>query len=151
MAKVYQQKARKDYPEAGIKKGDTYFWTMVNGEEVKSLEDPRVGPAPESSKTSPIKGRRHRLEKLRDGVMKVFCKDGYEFGDSYLGELTREGRFWRPGPDGALRDCVPGVRDTYKSLEEFAQHLEELRPPLEPEKPKKRRSRAKAKQGELAL
>ncbi|MFH1625086.1 MAG: hypothetical protein ABID54_08015 [Pseudomonadota bacterium] len=42
MLKVTIQKARKDYPEVGVKKGNTYYkWSFNFGPTVKSLTPPK--------------------------------------------------------------------------------------------------------------
>jgi hypothetical protein len=50
MARVYHIKARKDYPEAGVKKGDMhYFWEFQRGGRFRSLERPKRSQTTQSA------------------------------------------------------------------------------------------------------
>lgn len=55
MARVYTQKAGKDYPEAGIKKGDMYYsWSFRYGGEHKSLTPPRPSQLTQSKMSAAL-------------------------------------------------------------------------------------------------
>jgi hypothetical protein len=79
MPKVYQKKANKDYPNEGIKKGDTYYlWSFRYGGTRKSLTRPKPSQLTQSEYLSTIYELQERdisgetmeeLSTLRDDIV----------------------------------------------------------------------------------
>ena len=62
--KVHKSKARKDYPNSGIKKGDTYYWwKFYKGPLYRSLSYPKRSQLTQSEYLSTIYETQEELEE----------------------------------------------------------------------------------------
>ena len=62
--KVHKCKARKDYPNSGIKKGDTYYWwKFYKGPLYRSLSYPKRSQLTQSEYLSTIYETQEELEE----------------------------------------------------------------------------------------
>jgi len=69
MPKVHKKKANKDYPEYGIKKGDTYYmWTLYKQRPRKSLTYPKASQLTASAFLSSIYDLNDQLSNIRQNV-----------------------------------------------------------------------------------
>ncbi len=107
MAKVNKvQKARKDYPEQGIKKGDTYYWWQFRfGGLHRSKTPPKRSQLTQSSFMS-------QLYELEDELSNRF--NGLETSDDIQGEI-----------DNLVSDLDNLIDETQGSLDNMPQQLQD--------------------------
>ena len=126
MPRVYTQKARKDYPKEGIKKGDTYYkWSIKTGpasgidyrslkppkpsqltgsafmQEYYSIQEDMEGISAETAEDlkSQVEEFIGRIENLRDETQGIWttCRKG--FSKEMLASSFRNGLMvWTTGP-----------------------------------------------------
>ncbi len=72
MPRVYTQKANKDYPDQGIKKGDTYYsWSFRYGGDRKSKTQPRPSQLTQSKMSTALAA----AESVEDAIASASCPD----------------------------------------------------------------------------
>ena len=79
--------ARKDYPEADIKKGDTYYWWEF---KVGGLRRSKTPPRPSQLTQSKLSQAYAAMEALGDTVEAATCPDGISDAARVAAEELRE-------------------------------------------------------------
>lgn len=114
MPRVRQKRANKDYPESGIKKGDTYYtWSFRYGGTYKSLKRPRPSQLTQS-KWSAVYAAQEAIEDC-DRNDKDSVHDAIEQAASDVRDVASE-----------YNDAAEAMGGAGEQNQERAGHLEEL-------------------------
>lgn len=134
MPRVHEKKARKNYPDAGIKKGDTYYsWSFRYGGKYKSLTPPR----PSQLTQSKMSGALAAAEGLEDSIKSATTPQDLvdalnqaaeeikavaeEYEDSLGNMPTQEG-----GVAEAMQEKIDGLTEWGDALESDAGDVESI-------------------------
>lgn len=131
MARVFTQKAAKDYPEKGIAKGDLYYsWTLHGGRRQISKTRPRPSQLTGSAKLSQAYAAREALEDdigaataetVEDiaTALRTAAEEAQAVAEEYEDSLSNM-------PD-ALQQSSSGeaIQEKIDALTEWAQELED--------------------------
>ena len=128
MARVNTAKAAKDYPQHGIKKGDTYYyWQLYKGPKQMSLNRPRPSQLTGSDKLSRVYAAVESVEdslesRDRDEVVEALndaADEVREVAEEY-GESADNMESAFPNGSPTIEEC----REKQENLEAFADELE---------------------------
>lgn len=131
MPRVHTQKANKDYPEHGIKKGDTYYWWKFRyGGKRKSKTYPKPSQLTNSDFLQRIYGVQEEIGELSSGVF----SDASEFADKVeelkgqVEELRDESEEKRSNMPDHLQDVGSGemLQNRYDSCEEMVSEFDNI-------------------------
>jgi hypothetical protein len=127
MPRVHELKAAKDYPEHGIKKGDTYYkWAFRYGGEHKSKTRPRPSQLTQSKMSAAYAAQ----EAMEDAIGEAACPQDIvdalsecagsvrEVADEYRSSLDDMGEALASGPTGQE------MEEKADALEAYADELE---------------------------
>lgn len=132
MPRVHTKKARKDYPNAGIKKGDTYFsWSFRYGGKHKSLTPPRPSQLTQSKMSAALAAGETLEDSIKSATTLQDLVDALnqaaeeikavaeEYEDSLGNMPTQEG-----GVAEAMQEKIDGLTEWADSLESDAGDVE---------------------------
>jgi len=136
MPKVYSQKANKDYPSIGVKKGDIYYkWAFRFGGEHKSAKYPR----PSQLTQSKMSGAYAAQEALEDSLAAATCIDDItsaisdacdairDVANEYEESLSNMPEGLQQGPTGEeIQEKVDGLYEWADQLESSSGEVEAL-------------------------
>jgi hypothetical protein len=122
MARVKHQKARKDYPGAGIKKGDMYYYTRIktgpySSREIRQLKPIRPSQMTTSDFLSQFYGLQERLQDYSGGIADLAGE---------LNDIASEARSIGEEEQGKYDNMPEPLQqgDTGQMIEERAQAME---------------------------
>jgi len=134
MPRVNTQVAAKDYPDQGIKKGDTYYsWKFRFGGAYKSKTMPR----PSQLTQSKLSGAYAAQEALEDAIGEASCIDditsAIESCVSDINDVAQEYRDSKENMPEGLQEGPTGQECEEKAdaLEEYASELESAKDEIE--------------------
>lgn len=132
MPRVHTKKARKDYPNAGIKKGDTYFsWSFRYGGKYKSLTPPRPSQLTQSKMSAALAAAESLEDSIKSATTPQDLVDALnqaaeeikavadEYEDSLGNMPTQEG-----GVAEAMQEKIDGLTEWGDALESDAGEVE---------------------------
>lgn len=128
MPKVSTQVAGKDYPDLGIKKGDTYYsWAFFRGPTIKSKVYPKPSQLTQS-KWSGVYAAQEALEGAdpTDGLSSALeraASDVEEIGSEYMDADEAMGS--NGGPNQEKADHLDGLSSELQDLQGQAEEAEE--------------------------
>lgn len=128
MARVFQKTAAKDYPEHGIKKGDTYYtWTLRfsklgSGTTYKSKTYPKAS----QTTSSPFYQQLYSLQE-RLGDLEITDKESIEVAASEIEEVASEAESLRDETQESYDNLPENFQagDTGQLLEERISALDQ--------------------------
>jgi hypothetical protein len=133
MTRATYQKAGKDYPASGIKKGDMYWkWEFAfGGGTFRRLTPPR----PSQLTQSKMRGAYAAGEALEDALVAAACiEDIVSAIEEAIGAIEEVRDEYQEGldnmPDG-LRDAATGTQEKIEDLEAWISDLESAKGDLE--------------------
>ena len=132
MARVYERKARKDYPDAGIKKGDKYFfWELKTGPASGVTRRSLTRPKPSQLTTSEFKGALYSARESFEAALG--SASTFEDLESAREEYKTEMETLRDEQDEKFNNMPEGLQqgDTGQLLESRRDGLEDLISELE--------------------
>lgn len=143
MARQEKRTARKDYPDQGIKAGDTYYFAQIKTGPRSSRTIRSLKPIPQSQLTSsPFKSGWFAMQEAWDAsdkwiddlesAIEAIQQLGEEASESF--ENMPEGL--QQGDTGQMLEARrDACEEAVSALEEIKYRLEELEVPEEPESP----------------
>lgn len=137
MAKVSTQVARKDYPEKGIKKGDTYYsWALYKQPKQMSLTRPRPSQLTSSDKLSRAYAIVESVEDMQATAtvpndlveaLKNAATDARDLADEYQESLDNMPEGLQQGPTGEeIQQKVDALNEYADECESAASEIEQL-------------------------
>ena len=130
MPKVSTQKAAKDYPDQGIKKGEMYYsWSFRYGGSYKSKTYPRLSQLTQSK----LSGAYSAQEAMEDAIGAATCisdiTDAIDQCVSDINDVAQEYRDSKDNMPEGLQEGPTGQECEEKAdaLEEYASELESAR------------------------
>lgn len=126
MPKVVQRKARKDYPSAGIVKGETYYYTKLKLQRGGIEKRSKTPFKPSQLTTSPFKGGWYAAQEAFEAV--TLHEDG-----SSIREAAEAIRALGEEAQGSFDNMPVGLQqgDTGQTLEARASGCEDIADQLE--------------------
>lgn len=123
MPAVHKKVASKDYPEVGIKKGDTYYsWQLYKQAVQRSLKPPRPSQLTTGKRSTALAA----LEALNDASDGASCpEDIVQALETCAEEIRGVADEYRESADN-MRDAFPNGSPTIEECEEKAENLEEF-------------------------
>ncbi len=131
MPRVFEQKAGKDYPDQGIKKGDTYYkWSFRYGGTHKSLKRPRPSQLTQSKHSTVYAC----LENIEDMVADsectladfVDCLESSADDVRGVGEEYTEADEAMGGHQGVNSERAEACEELSERMQELAQEFSEV-------------------------
>lgn len=129
MARVKYQRAAKDYPAAGIKKGDMYYYTRIktgpySSRQIRQLTPIRPSQMTTSEFLSQFYSLQEQLEDYKDGIADLA---------GFLNDLAGEARSLGEEEQGKYDNMPEGLQggDTGEMIRERAEAMEQWADSLE--------------------
>lgn len=143
MAKQEQRTARKDYPDAGIRKGDTYYFAQIKTGQRSSKTIRSLKPIPQSQlTTSPFKSSWYGVQEAweesgKDGeAMREAATAIRELGEEAQSGFDNMPEGLQQGETGQMLENRANESERIATeLEELADRFDELEEPDEVEQP----------------
>jgi hypothetical protein len=135
MARVFTQKAAKDYPSKGIKKGDIYYsWTLHKQPRQISATRPRPSQLTGSEKLSTLYGLRESIEDAKFDSLEdwaAFLNEtagcARDVGEEYQDSLDNMPESLQQGSTGeAIQEKIDEIEAWAAELEDAANDIEAL-------------------------
>ena len=128
MPQVHKRKARKDYPEHGIKKGDTYYtWKFRRSAVQRSLKAPlpeQLTQSPFEQEWIPLNREVSNFEGTADELREL-AERARELGEEQGEKRDNMPESLQSGPTGEL------LEERASECEELAEELDDLAQQLE--------------------
>lgn len=129
MARVKYQKAAKDYPEVGIKKGDKYYYTRIKTGPYSSRQIRQLTPIRRSQMTtsdflSQFYGLQEQLEDFKGGIDELadflngLAEEARNLGEEEQGKYDNMPEGLQGGDTGEM------IRERAEAMEAWAESLE---------------------------
>lgn len=123
MPRVYCRTAGKDYPEHGIKKGDTYYaWSFYRQRERKSLDRPKQSQLTQREELVALYSAQEIEVPEWEWGNRDACITYYE----EVGALLEESRDAATDKAENIRSAFESGTELSEALDEFSGELEEL-------------------------
>lgn len=142
MARPEKRKARKDYPEAGIKAGEEYWYVRLKLQRGGLVKRSKTPFTQSQLTTSPFKGGWYSMQEAWENSakdaddMRAAAETIRELGEEARGSFDNMPEGLQQGDTGqTLEQRADGCEEKADELDALADELEGLEEPTEPQYP----------------